>query len=62
MDGRGIEEERQGQGKVSAENELFIALSPLKALAIDEKIGYPEYLGDTNNTELERVYADVGHR
>ena len=43
-------------------DERFIGLSPLKAMAIDEKIGYPEYLGYANNTELERIYAEVGHR
>lgn len=31
-----------------------------KALAIDEKIGYPEYLADANTTELERMYREVG--
>ncbi|CAF3300718.1 unnamed protein product [Rotaria socialis] len=29
-----------------------------KALAIDEKIGYPEYLGSTNMTELENMYKE----
>jgi hypothetical protein len=31
----------------------------IKALAIDEKIGYPEYLGSDNVTELEEDYAEV---
>ena len=30
-----------------------------KALAIDEKIGYPEYLNSDNITELEQDYAEV---
>ena len=30
-----------------------------KAEAIDEKIGYPEYLGSSNFTTLEQLYADV---
>ncbi|CAF2098157.1 unnamed protein product [Rotaria magnacalcarata] len=29
-----------------------------KALAIDEKIGYPEYLGSNNMTELENMYKE----
>jgi hypothetical protein len=31
----------------------------LQALEIDEKIGYPEYLGSDNVTELEEDYAEV---
>ena len=34
----------------------------VKALAIDEKIGYPEYLAGTNTSELERMYREVGER
>ena len=30
-----------------------------QATAIDEKIGYPEYLGSTDAQELEKIYADV---
>ncbi|CAF3792998.1 unnamed protein product [Rotaria sp. Silwood1] len=29
-----------------------------KALAIDEKIGYPEYLGSTNTLELDKMYQE----
>ncbi|CAF4111817.1 unnamed protein product [Rotaria sp. Silwood2] len=29
-----------------------------KALAIDEKIGYPDYLGSTNTTTLDKMYQD----
>ncbi|CAF1051487.1 unnamed protein product [Adineta ricciae] len=28
-----------------------------KARAIDEQIGYPKYVGDSNTTELERIYS-----
>ncbi|CAF5062062.1 unnamed protein product, partial [Rotaria sp. Silwood1] len=28
------------------------------ALAIDEKIGYPEYLGSTNTLELDKMYQE----
>jgi len=40
---------------------MIIKLQPIliKALAIDEKIGYPEYIGSDNVTELEEDYADV---
>ncbi|CAF3791141.1 unnamed protein product [Adineta steineri] len=31
-----------------------------KALAIDEKIGYPEYLSGNNITELEKMYEEYG--
>jgi len=31
----------------------------LQALEIDEKIGYPEYLGSTNTSELEYMYREV---
>jgi hypothetical protein len=31
----------------------------MQALAIDEKIGYPEYLGSDNVTELENDYVEV---
>lgn len=31
----------------------------LQALAIDEKIGYPEYLEGSNVTELENDYVSV---
>ncbi|CAF5064598.1 unnamed protein product, partial [Rotaria socialis] len=30
-----------------------------KAEAIDEKIGYPDYLAGDNMTQLETQYADV---
>ena len=30
-----------------------------KALAIDEKIGYPEYVASSNTSELERMYREV---
>lgn len=33
-----------------------------KALAIDEKIGYPEYLGSNNATELENDYQEVSKK
>ncbi|CAF3726969.1 unnamed protein product [Rotaria sp. Silwood1] len=29
-----------------------------KALVIDEKIGYPDFLGSSNTTELEKMYQD----
>lgn len=38
---------------------IFFLNNYLKALAIDEKIGYPEYLGSTNTSELEQMYRDV---
>ncbi len=40
---------------------MIIKLQPIliKALAIDEKIGYPEYIGSDNVTELEEDYAEV---
>jgi len=31
----------------------------IKASAIDEKIGYPEFLGSDNVTELEEDFAEV---
>lgn len=31
----------------------------IQALAIDEKIGYPEYLGSNNVTVLETDYDEV---
>ncbi len=31
----------------------------IKASAIDEKIGYPEFLGSDNITELEEEYVEV---
>ncbi len=31
----------------------------MQASAIDEKIGYPEYLGSDNVTELENDYTQV---
>jgi len=41
-------------------NKFFEILNyVLKALAIDEKIGYPEYLGSTNTSELENMYREV---
>lgn len=30
-----------------------------KAMAIDEKIGYPEYVASSNTSELERMYREV---
>ena len=35
-------------------NDLF------KALAIDEKIGYPEFLNSRNTSQLEQMYREVG--
>lgn len=32
----------------------------LQASAIDEKIGYPEYLSSSNTSELETMYREVG--
>ncbi len=34
-------------------------LISIQASAIDEKIGYPGYLGSDNVTELEKDYAEV---
>ncbi len=31
----------------------------LQANAIDQQIGYPDYLNDDNNTKLEHDYAEV---
>lgn len=38
---------------------LIMNYNVLKALAIDEKIGYPDYLGSSNTSELERMYQGV---
>lgn len=37
---------------------IFFSFS-FQALSIDEKIGYPDYLGSDNTTELENDYAEV---
>ncbi len=40
---------------MSFSKKIFI----LQANAIDQQIGYPDYLNDDNNTKLEHDYADV---
>ncbi len=48
--------------KVKSEIKIWIyeqKKNIFKALSIDEKIGYPEYLGSMNTTELEKMYREV---
>ena len=52
---KAIEKVRMREEDGSLEN--FIAA--LQAQFIDQKIGYPDYLGSDNNTQLEKYYQEV---